>query len=135
MPSSTHRPTLRRTQATRSLRQAASRANPQGQTVTANNSQVAETNNNQVVDRLNERVGLLNFLEENPTDHIQEQEIEEDIKDPVPAYTPTPGPGENTIEVVSAGHHYRIAEMEGPSPPPYKRKRNKLQKRRPEDRR
>lgn len=124
-------PPLRRSDATHLLPQAAIHVNTQA--VGTNNNH-AITNNSQHVDRLNGQVGLRNFLDEDPAVHIQEQEVDEAIKDPVPPYTPTPGRGELTVEILTSGQHTSTTAMEG-LPPPYKRKRNKLQKRRPEDRR
>lgn len=77
-------------------------------------------------DQYRELVDMMNFLGEDPAVHTREQEIDEAITDPVPQYTPFPGKGEKTVEVSPSDKH-----PADPSPPPYRRERNKLSKRRP----
>ncbi|CCC10454.1 hypothetical protein SMACR_08006 [Sordaria macrospora] len=124
MSSIQQRPPLHRSDPTNALPPALSHENPDA----------IDIDGEQLVDQLNELVGLMNFLGENPATHIQGQAVDvaEAVADadPVPTYTPLPVEGEKTIDV-SASDQHQDDQHPADQPPRYRKPRNRLQKRPP----
>ncbi|KAK1777542.1 hypothetical protein QBC45DRAFT_452385 [Copromyces sp. CBS 386.78] len=96
------------------------------------NAEAIDINGDHLVDQLSELVDLMNFLSnpsDDPANHITQQEVDVPDTDPVPTYNPLPGKGEKTIDASSVSNQHDHHPTD--APPRYRKPRNRLQKRRP----